>query len=110
MQIEFRNVLALLTDEQMNRYESFRRSAFQRSTVRKILTSITGNPASLPMTIVMCGIAKLFVGDLVETSRIVMSERGDTGPIQPVHLREAYERLRSARQIPIRGRVPRLFR
>ena len=69
---KFTTVLAQLTPDQMNRYESFRRSGFQKANMRRVLQSIAGCPISIPMTIVMSGIAKMFVGELVEMGRMVM--------------------------------------
>ena len=46
------------------------------------------------MVIVMTGLAKIYVGNIVETARGVMVERGESGPIMPRHLREAYQRTR----------------
>jgi transcription initiation factor TFIID subunit 11 len=42
-------------------------------------------------------------------ARIVMSERKDSGPIRPCHIREAYRRLKLEGKIPKRS-VPQLFR
>lgn len=42
-------------------------------------------------------------------ARVVMSERKDSGPIRPCHIREAYRRLKLEGKIPRRS-VPRLFR
>ncbi|KAK4371151.1 hypothetical protein RND71_010626 [Anisodus tanguticus] len=107
---KMQSILSQFTEEQMSRYESFRRSGFQKSNMKKLLISITGNSKiSIPMTIVVSGIAKLFVGELVETARMVMAERKDTGPIRPCHMREAYRRLKLEGKIP-KGSVPRLFR
>ncbi|EEC71272.1 hypothetical protein EE612_005000 [Oryza sativa] len=103
-------ILSQFTEDQMNRYESFRRSGFQKSNMKKLLASITGSQKiSLPTTIVVSGIAKMFVGELVETARIVMTERKDSGPVRPCHIREAYRRLKLEGKIP-RRTVPRLFR
>ncbi|KAL6503035.1 transcription initiation factor TFIID subunit 11 [Orobanche hederae] len=103
-------ILAHFTREQMSRYESFRRSGFQKPNMRRLLISITGSAKiSDPMTIVMSGMAKMFVGELVETARVVMAEREDTGPIRPCHMREAYRRLKLEGKIPKRP-VRRLFR
>ncbi|KAG8055854.1 hypothetical protein GUJ93_ZPchr0001g30385 [Zizania palustris] len=103
-------ILSQFTEGQMNRYESFRRSGFQKSNMKKLLASITGSQKiSVPTTIVVSGIAKMFVGELIETARIVMTERKDSGPIRPCHIREAYRRLKLEGKIPKRT-VPRLFR
>eukprot|EP00494_Astrolonche_serrata_P017595 UN17781 len=88
-------LLSQFTEDQMNRYESFRRSGFQKSNMKKLLASITGSQKiSMPTTIVVSGIAKMFVGEVIETARIVMSERKDSGPFRPCHIREAYRRLK----------------
>uniref|UniRef100_M8D8T9 Transcription initiation factor TFIID subunit 11 n=1 Tax=Aegilops tauschii TaxID=37682 RepID=M8D8T9_AEGTA len=114
-------LLSQFTEDQMNRYESFRRSGFQKSNMKKLLASITGSQKiSMPTTIVVSGIAKMFVGELLYVNswpsvvipaktRIVMSERKDSGPIRPCHIREAYRRLKLEGKIPKRS-VPRLFR
>lgn len=105
---KFTAVLAQLTPDQMNRYESFRRAGFQKANMRRVLQSIAGCPISMPMTIVMSGVAKMFVGELVETGRMVMTERNERGPIRPCHIREAYRRLKLEGKVPKRSR-PRLF-
>ncbi|KAI3866872.1 hypothetical protein MKX03_027105 [Papaver bracteatum] len=107
---KMQEILSQLTDEQMSRYESFRRSGFQKANMKKLLASIIGTPKiSVPMTIVVSGIAKMFVGELVETGKMVMTERGETGPIRPCHIREAYRRLKLEGKVPKKS-VPRLFR
>ncbi|KAB1212486.1 Transcription initiation factor TFIID subunit 11 [Morella rubra] len=103
-------ILTQFTEEQMSRYESFRRAGFQKSNMKRLLASITGTQKiSVPMTIVVSGIAKMFVGELIETARMVMTERKESGPIRPCHIREAYRRLKLEGKIPKRS-VPRLFR
>ncbi|KAG0538918.1 hypothetical protein BDA96_03G278300 [Sorghum bicolor] len=103
-------ILSQFTEQQMNRYESFRRSGFQKSNMKRLLVGITGSQKiSIPTSIVVSGIAKMFVGELIETARVVMTERKDSGPIRPCHIREAYRRLKLEGKIPRRS-VPRLFR
>lgn len=107
---KMQSILSQFTEEQMSRYESFRRSGFQKSNMKRLLASITGSAKiSVPMTIVVSGIAKMFIGELVETARIVMAERKESGPIRPCHIREAYRRLKLEGKLPKRS-VPRLFR
>ncbi|KAK9158201.1 hypothetical protein Scep_004775 [Stephania cephalantha] len=103
-------ILSQFTEEQMSRYESFRRSGFQKSNMKRLIAGIIGSPKiSVPMTIVVNGIAKMFVGELIETARMVMNERKESGPIRPCHIREAHRRLKLEGKIPKRS-VPRLFR
>ncbi|KAD6453127.1 hypothetical protein R6Q59_015051 [Mikania micrantha] len=107
---KMQSILSQFTEDQMSRYESFRRSGFQKSVMKRLLGSITGsNKISMPMTIVVSGIAKIFVGELVETAKVVMRERKESGPIRPCHIREAYRRLKLEGKIPKRS-VQRLFR
>ncbi|MED6180968.1 hypothetical protein PIB30_014947 [Stylosanthes scabra] len=103
-------ILSQFTEEQMSRYESFRRAGFQKSNMKRLLASITGTQKiSVPMTIVVSGIAKMFVGEVVETARIVMQERKESGPIRPCHLREAYRRLKLEGKV-FKRPMARLFR
>lgn len=107
---KMQSILSQFTEDQMSRYESFRRSGFQKSVMKRLLGSITGsNKVSMPMTIVVSGIAKIVVGELVETAKVVMRERKESGPIRPCHIREAYRRLKLEGKIPKRS-VQRLFR
>ncbi|KAJ7954493.1 Transcription initiation factor TFIID subunit 11 [Quillaja saponaria] len=107
---KMQSMLSQFTEEQMSRYESFRRAGFQKANMKRLLASITGTQKiSVPMTIVVSGIAKMFVGELVETARLVMTERKQSGPIRPSHFREAYRRLKLEGKV-FRRSVPRLFR
>ncbi|GMY08510.1 transcription initiation factor TFIID subunit 11-like [Fagus crenata] len=102
-------ILSQFTVEQMERYEFFRRSRFKKADMRKLLLSITGMRAiSEPMIVAVSATAKMFVGDVVETARMVMTERKDSGPIRPCHIREAYRRLKLEGKVPKKS-VPRLF-
>ncbi|KAF8115043.1 hypothetical protein N665_0030s0086 [Sinapis alba] len=63
-------ILSQFTEDQMSRYESFRRSALQKANMQKLLQGVTGSQnISMPIKIVTCGIAKMFVGELVETGK-----------------------------------------
>eukprot|EP00741_Cyanophora_paradoxa_P009576 tig00001532_g9275.t1 len=96
--------------EEIRRFEAFRRSSLSRAMIKKVMQSVVPNmQVSQLMTIAMGGIAKLFVGELVEKGREVMLEAGETGPLRPRHLREAYRRLQNASLIPSRTASSRLF-
>lgn len=94
--------VAKLNPVQLRRYEQFRRSDLKNGKVKKVLVSL--NPiltkASEGYIIAVKGLAKVFVGDVVETAIGVKKQLGDKGPLQPKHLREAYRRLRKNGQVP----------
>ena len=88
-----RHILANFTPAQLDRYEHFRRSFFNRNGVKKLSTAVTGVAQTVPVLIVLGGLAKQFVGELVEEGRRVMADRGEGGPLRPVHVAEAHRRL-----------------
>jgi transcription initiation factor TFIID subunit 11 len=82
--------------KQEQRFTAFKTSRFPHNAVKDAMKQVSPSlKISKEMQIVMAGMTKLYVGELVETARLVMKEWGDTGPIQPKHLREAYRRLRT---------------
>lgn len=108
---KMQTILSQFTEEQTSRYESFRRSALNKTNMKKLLERITGTKMKPDDDIntVVCGIAKMFVGELVETARVEMGKSKETGPIRPCHIRESYRRLKLQGKVPQRS-VPRLFR
>ncbi|WJX43614.1 hypothetical protein P8452_30685 [Trifolium repens] len=105
------SILSQFTDEQMKRFESFRRAKFMKAKMMRLIASISGtHTVSEPINVVVSVITKMFVGEVVETARIIMEERKESGPIQPCHLREAHRRLKLEGKTFKRTVPRRLFR
>ena len=48
------------------RYELFRRSCFPRNQIKRLMQQVSGQAVNQQVCIAMSGVAKVFVGELVE--------------------------------------------
>lgn len=88
-------LISHLSEEQLNRYEVYRRASFPKAAVRRIIQTVAGCTVSQNAVIAMAGIAKMHVGEIVEMAIDVKEQWEDTGPVQPKHIREALRKLRN---------------
>lgn len=98
------------TEEQLDRYEMYRRAAFPKAAIKRLMQTITGCSVGQNVVIAMSGIAKVFVGEVVEEALEVLDKSGEPGPLQPKHLREALRRLRVRGALSTRKTHRSMFR
>lgn len=87
------DTLANMTEEELERYKAFRRSTFNKNGIRKLVNNTLNQTCNANFIIAINGVAKVFVGEIVEMAKIVLKERNETGPLKPAHVHEAYRRL-----------------
>lgn len=127
-QMHLNMLLQTFNEEQMSRYELFRRANLNRGSIRRLAQGILhGQSVSGNMAIVIAGFGKVFVGEIVEKAVQVRNERlknqaaakdvenvtiPDNLPLTPADLREAYRQYKQERNIPstTAPRVNTLFR
>ena len=88
------------TEEQLDRYEMYRRAAFPKAAIKRIMQNITGCSVGQNVVIAMSGISKVFAGEVVEEALDYMDQLGESGPLKPKHLREAARRMRELGSFP----------
>jgi transcription initiation factor TFIID subunit 11 len=86
-------IVNAFTEEQVDRYEIFRRSCFPRNQIKRLMQQVSGTIVNQQVCIAMAGVAKVFVGELVEEALKVAEQRKDEGALLPSHIREAVRRL-----------------
>lgn len=92
------HLLTTFTPSQQHRYETFRRVGFPRPLVKKLIGRDWGQSGATNQgacVIVVAGVAKVFVGEVVEDARVVAEEwhNGQASRLLPSHYREAHRRM-----------------
>ena len=105
-----------LSEEQLKRYERFRRVGLARPVMEKLMQRILDQRVNTTSVIVAAGIAKVFVGELIEGARAVMEEEiraqlelslmnpdeleeavissMENRPLEPFHIIESHRRMK----------------
>lgn len=122
---------------QMERYEYFKRSRINKLQMKKVCASlplpaaigdmsalilngvlgmqlvdaIAGKAVTNPnVLIALCGVTKMYVGELIETARLVATNANYHGPLMPVHVYEAYHMMQTDKKSVSKPKRARLFR
>lgn len=98
-------LLDSFTQSQMARYEVFRRVKLNTLSVKRLANAILSQTLPQNIAVVIAGSGKVFVSEVVERARHVQRIRGQSGPLTPEHLREAYRQYKLES-----GLVPRTCR
>ncbi|EMR10290.1 hypothetical protein PNEG_01551 [Pneumocystis murina B123] len=104
-------LLDSFNEDQMRRYEIFRRANIDKPSLRKMVNCILNQSITPNICIVISGFVKVFIGEIVEKALDIQKKWGHSGPLAPKHLREAYRLYKQeTKRIP-QNRVNRcLFR
>lgn len=94
-------LLSMVMDEdQLDRHMASRRGALNKTSVRKLVNHVLSQSVSQHVAMVVSGVAKIFVGEIVEKAREIQATRGEQGPLRPNHLREAHRQYYLKRERP----------
>ncbi len=94
-------LLSMVMDEdQLDRHMASRRGALNKTSVRKLVNHVLSQSVSQHVAMVVSGVAKIFVGEIIEKAREVQATRGEQGPLRPNHLREAHRQYHLKRERP----------
>lgn len=77
----------------LQRYESFRRSNLPKGTVKKFINNVIGQAVNPNIVIGVCGLCKVFIGEMVSEAKTIQRDQNQDGPLLPSHIHEAYRRL-----------------
>ncbi|ANB14010.1 Taf11p [Sugiyamaella lignohabitans] len=98
-------LLANFNEDQMSRYEAFRRANINRNGVKKLANAILNQSITPNVAVALSGMSKVFVGEVVERARDIQLrmnppqsfeeyENRGAVPLKPEHLREAWRMMK----------------
>ncbi|EFP03379.1 hypothetical protein CRE_09515 [Caenorhabditis remanei] len=89
-------LLGNMSTQQLEQYDAYRRSRFQKSTIRKLVKEFTGGMNVNDNVVITIGaLAKMLVGDIVEEALDIRDLNEDESdlPLEPHHIRSAYMKV-----------------
>lgn len=105
-QAAMRDLLSSFSQDHLHRYEIFRRHGFKKETIKRLIQKVYDQHSggiNPNCTIVVSGVAKVFVGELIELARSIMDSAGESGPITPFFILEAHRRMQAIDPLTLRA-------
>jgi transcription initiation factor TFIID subunit 11 len=116
-------LMKAMDDVQQDRYSAYRTSFLDKRHVKRVSSNyvrekayadsihqfqlilhLTGQNTTKQVNTLTASIARIFVGEIVESARRIQEARGASGPLRPEHLLEAHRLYKEEREVP--GRFP----
>jgi len=98
--LKMQRLVTSFSEDQLNRYEMYRRSSFPKASIKRLMQTIAGTNVSQNVVIAVSGVSKVYVGEIMELALDVMEQLGEQPPVKPRHIREAVRRLKSKCVVP----------
>lgn len=98
--MKMQRLVTAFSEDQLNRYEMYRRSSFPKASIKRLMQSIAGCTVSQNVVIGVAGVSKVYVGEIMEIALDVMEQQGEKPPVKPKHIREAMRKLKARRTFP----------
>lgn len=94
-QAQMSHLFSQLNEDQKQRFEMFRQHGFPRPTIKRLIQKILGDAGTINVNLIIAvaGIAKVFLGELVEEAVSIKADVNPNEPVSPMHLYEARRRL-----------------
>jgi transcription initiation factor TFIID subunit 11 len=76
--------------EKKAQYKAFKDCKIDSSKIKRYLSSSHNVVAGDLTALILAAVSKIYLGELIEEARSLMTENDEVGPIQPLHLKLAY--------------------
>ena len=96
--------IQLMSERQLDRYAAFRRSKLEKRNLRRLVATATGKVMNGDALIIMAGVSKMHIGEVVEKARELAEKRGNYGPLLPQDIRAAFAEVTTSKSHRIQQR------